>query len=138
MSVALDSIKWQTVYPMDYYSNDSLGPWTNNNEAYRPVRQRKPRPMISSKGDQYVTKANNKEDKSISEGDNLVSDKTDNEVMECSCKNADLQTDTSKSVLKEDKSESALQSDILSRQETNSCCTASSENSCCTGSVTKS
>jgi 2-(3-amino-3-carboxypropyl)histidine synthase len=29
-SVALKSIQWQENYPMDFYSNDSLGPWTNN------------------------------------------------------------------------------------------------------------
>jgi len=39
MSVALDSIPWQTeVYPMDFYANDSLGSWTVNNEANRPKR----------------------------------------------------------------------------------------------------
>ncbi|XP_069135556.1 2-(3-amino-3-carboxypropyl)histidine synthase subunit 1-like isoform X2 [Argopecten irradians] len=42
LSVAMDSIKWQTTYPMDFYANDSLGSWTVNNEAHRPVRQ-KPR-----------------------------------------------------------------------------------------------
>ena len=45
MSVALDTVKWQSVYPMDFYANDSLGPWTNNNEAHRPVRQKKSRPV---------------------------------------------------------------------------------------------
>ncbi|KAG9307256.1 hypothetical protein G9A89_017084 [Geosiphon pyriformis] len=29
-SVALDSIDWQEQYPMDFYANDSLGPWTPN------------------------------------------------------------------------------------------------------------
>ena len=30
-SVALDSIEWQPdAYPMDFYSADSLGPWTPN------------------------------------------------------------------------------------------------------------
>ncbi|XP_033747995.1 2-(3-amino-3-carboxypropyl)histidine synthase subunit 1-like [Pecten maximus] len=42
LSVAMDSIKWQTTYPMDFYANDSLGSWTVNNEAHRPIRQ-KPR-----------------------------------------------------------------------------------------------
>ncbi|XP_060586857.1 2-(3-amino-3-carboxypropyl)histidine synthase subunit 1-like [Ruditapes philippinarum] len=45
MSVALNSVQWQSVYPMDFYANDSLGAWTNNNEAHRPVRQRKTRPV---------------------------------------------------------------------------------------------
>ncbi|CAG8528035.1 12957_t:CDS:10 [Ambispora leptoticha] len=29
-SVALDEVTWQEVYPMDFYANDSLGPWTPN------------------------------------------------------------------------------------------------------------
>ncbi|KAF9363304.1 Diphthamide biosynthesis protein 1 [Mortierella sp. NVP85] len=29
-SVVFESIPWQEVYPMDFYSNDSLGPWTVN------------------------------------------------------------------------------------------------------------
>ncbi|CAG8677558.1 14399_t:CDS:10 [Funneliformis caledonium] len=29
-SVALDAIDWQSNYPMDFYANDSLGPWTPN------------------------------------------------------------------------------------------------------------
>ncbi|CAG8595898.1 4258_t:CDS:2 [Diversispora eburnea] len=29
-SVALDTINWQDIYPMDFYANDSLGPWTPN------------------------------------------------------------------------------------------------------------
>jgi len=29
-AVVLDNIEWQEVYPMDYYANDSLGPWTSN------------------------------------------------------------------------------------------------------------
>ncbi|KAG0220979.1 Diphthamide biosynthesis protein 1 [Mortierella sp. GBA43] len=29
-SVVFESIPWQPVYPMDFYSNDSLGPWTVN------------------------------------------------------------------------------------------------------------
>lgn len=28
-------------YPMDFYSNDSLGPWTNNHESNRPKRRTK-------------------------------------------------------------------------------------------------
>ena len=30
--VALKSIEWQEHYPMDFYSNSSLGPWTPNHE----------------------------------------------------------------------------------------------------------
>lgn len=40
-SVALKMAAWQEVYPMDYYANYSLGPWTVNNEVHKP--QRKPR-----------------------------------------------------------------------------------------------
>ncbi|RHZ63297.1 hypothetical protein Glove_330g71 [Diversispora epigaea] len=29
-SVALDTINWQDIYPMDFYANNSLGPWTPN------------------------------------------------------------------------------------------------------------
>ena len=29
-SVALKTVQWQEKYPMDFYSNDSLGAWTNN------------------------------------------------------------------------------------------------------------
>jgi len=47
MSVALQKSTWQDVYPMDYYANDSLGPWTVNNEANRPQRQRKPRIKVA-------------------------------------------------------------------------------------------
>ncbi|WAR03301.1 DPH1-like protein, partial [Mya arenaria] len=56
MSVALKNVEWQSVYPMDFYANDSLGAWTNNNEAHRPVRVRKARPMkISSTVDKSAT-----------------------------------------------------------------------------------
>ena len=35
-SVALGLVSWQEeVYPMDYYANQSLGPWTVNNQAHR-------------------------------------------------------------------------------------------------------
>ncbi|KFD57709.1 hypothetical protein M513_01379 [Trichuris suis] len=30
LMVSLEQVQWETVYPMDYYANDSLGPWTNN------------------------------------------------------------------------------------------------------------
>ncbi|VDN36459.1 unnamed protein product [Gongylonema pulchrum] len=33
---ALDSVPFRIdTYPMDYYANESLGPWTNNHETYR-------------------------------------------------------------------------------------------------------
>jgi len=37
---------------MDFYANDSLGPWTVNNEVYRPQRQRKPRTIIKKEAPQ--------------------------------------------------------------------------------------
>ncbi|GFR72766.1 2-(3-amino-3-carboxypropyl)histidine synthase subunit 1 [Elysia marginata] len=38
MSVALQLTSWQSTYPMDYYANDSLGPWTVNNVANKEPR----------------------------------------------------------------------------------------------------
>jgi len=40
-AVALDPSLWQSVYPMDFYSNNSLGPWTNNHEDNRTKFVRK-------------------------------------------------------------------------------------------------
>ncbi|KAG8590172.1 hypothetical protein GDO81_006666 [Engystomops pustulosus] len=37
-SVALREAEWQKTYPMDFYSNQSLGPWTVNHESHRPPR----------------------------------------------------------------------------------------------------
>ncbi|XP_054749105.2 2-(3-amino-3-carboxypropyl)histidine synthase subunit 1-like [Lytechinus pictus] len=37
-AVAFKSTEWQSRYPMDFYANDSLGPWTPNNQAHRPTR----------------------------------------------------------------------------------------------------
>lgn len=35
-SVALSTVNWQgDSYPMDFYANNSLGPWTVNNEVHR-------------------------------------------------------------------------------------------------------
>ena len=33
--VSLNEIEWQREYPMDFYSNDSLGNWTVNNKLNR-------------------------------------------------------------------------------------------------------
>lgn len=51
MSVALEQVSWQERYPMDFYANDSLGPWTPNNEKHRPARpvRSRPRPRIAVK-----------------------------------------------------------------------------------------
>ena len=37
-SVALGMVEWKEIYPMDFYANFSLGPWTVNNEVNRPKR----------------------------------------------------------------------------------------------------
>ena len=39
-AVALGMVKWQETYPMDFYANSSIGPWTVNNEANRIKRLR--------------------------------------------------------------------------------------------------
>ncbi|XP_022780567.1 2-(3-amino-3-carboxypropyl)histidine synthase subunit 1-like isoform X3 [Stylophora pistillata] len=36
-SVVLEQIEWQENYPMDFYANTSLGPWTVNNERNRQI-----------------------------------------------------------------------------------------------------
>ena len=121
MSVALDSVQWQTVYPMDYYSNDSLGPWTNNNEAHRPVRQRRPRPVISSKGD-----------KSSPRKDNSVPDKHVSSIYTMpsnTCK--ENYCDKKKNSSKEDSE--GLQSETSVghvKIETETCCRSSLNESC--------
>ena len=38
-SIALGKVSWQEVYPMDFYANESLGPWTPNHG--KNVRRRK-------------------------------------------------------------------------------------------------
>lgn len=52
-SVVLNLLEWQQDYPMDFYANDSLGPWTPNNEANRPPRpsrgNRRGAPKVSVK-----------------------------------------------------------------------------------------
>jgi 2-(3-amino-3-carboxypropyl)histidine synthase len=47
-SVALESVAWQAVYPMDYYAGpDSLGPWTVNHASHRPPRPARPHVAIA-------------------------------------------------------------------------------------------
>ncbi|XP_056613390.1 2-(3-amino-3-carboxypropyl)histidine synthase subunit 1 [Triplophysa dalaica] len=46
-AVALQQVEWQEVYPMDFYSNQSLGSWTPNhtdNQPQRPVRKTAQKP----------------------------------------------------------------------------------------------
>uniref|UniRef100_A0A8C6KJ16 2-(3-amino-3-carboxypropyl)histidine synthase subunit 1 n=1 Tax=Nothobranchius furzeri TaxID=105023 RepID=A0A8C6KJ16_NOTFU len=37
-AVALQEVGWREVYPMDFYSNQSLGPWAPNHPDNQPVR----------------------------------------------------------------------------------------------------
>ncbi|XP_042152144.1 2-(3-amino-3-carboxypropyl)histidine synthase subunit 1 isoform X1 [Oncorhynchus tshawytscha] len=37
-AVALQQVGWQEVYPMDFYSNQSLGPWAPNHPDNQPAR----------------------------------------------------------------------------------------------------
>lgn len=37
-AVALQEVDWKEVYPMDFYSNQSLGPWTPNHPVNQPAR----------------------------------------------------------------------------------------------------
>ena len=39
LSVALDTVKWQQIYPMDFYANESLGPWTVKHQENRHIQQ---------------------------------------------------------------------------------------------------
>lgn len=39
LAVALKCIEWSDIYPMDYYANDSTGPWTVNNSANRSKKK---------------------------------------------------------------------------------------------------
>lgn len=41
-SVALGKATWQDVYPMDFYANESLGPWTpNHGRNVKPTATRR-------------------------------------------------------------------------------------------------
>ena len=45
-AVALRCSSWQEeVYPMDFYANSSLGPWTVNNEVHKPKHKTKSKQM---------------------------------------------------------------------------------------------
>lgn len=37
-AVAIKKTEWQEVYPMDFYSNKSLGPWAVNHPVNQPAR----------------------------------------------------------------------------------------------------
>ena len=39
LAVALNATSWKDTYPMDYYANESTGPWTVNNSLHKPKRR---------------------------------------------------------------------------------------------------
>ncbi|XP_078729800.1 2-(3-amino-3-carboxypropyl)histidine synthase subunit 1 isoform X1 [Lampetra fluviatilis] len=49
-TVAIKQIEWQERYPMDFYANESLGPWTVNHESHRPARPLRRAPREAAKG----------------------------------------------------------------------------------------
>lgn len=54
-AVALQQVGWQEVYPMDFYSNQSLGAWTPNHSDNQPKRpSRKPIQKAGSDAGQQV------------------------------------------------------------------------------------
>ncbi|XP_016414118.1 diphthamide biosynthesis protein 1-like [Sinocyclocheilus rhinocerous] len=54
-AVALQQVEWQEVYPMDFYSNQSLGAWTPNHPDNQPKRpSRKPMQKAGSDAGQQV------------------------------------------------------------------------------------
>uniref|UniRef100_A0A671MFB4 2-(3-amino-3-carboxypropyl)histidine synthase subunit 1 n=1 Tax=Sinocyclocheilus anshuiensis TaxID=1608454 RepID=A0A671MFB4_9TELE len=54
-AVALQQVGWQEVYPMDFYSNQSLGAWTPNHPDNQPKRpSRKPMQKAGSDAGQQV------------------------------------------------------------------------------------
>lgn len=44
-AVALQEVGWKEVYPMDFYSSQSLGPWAPNHPDHQPARA--PRRQVS-------------------------------------------------------------------------------------------
>jgi len=47
VNVALDTVAWQPIYPMDFYAKESLGPWTPNH-APRAAKAPAPAATVSS------------------------------------------------------------------------------------------
>ena len=52
LAVALHQCSWQSVYPMDFYANESLGDWTVNNAAYRSAVIKKCRSTLKVEYDE--------------------------------------------------------------------------------------
>jgi 2-(3-amino-3-carboxypropyl)histidine synthase len=57
--VAVKSIEWQEQYPMDFYSNSSLGAWTPNHEQCKLGKKRTKvkKPKVSGEGKEGDSKA---------------------------------------------------------------------------------
>lgn len=84
-SVVLNSMEWQENYPMDFYANESLGPWTPNNEANRP-----PRPARSNR--RGIPKV------SIKEKDQLA-ETPERETSDClKCRNCECSSNKSSAI----------------------------------------
>ncbi|KAG7243144.1 hypothetical protein INR49_016519 [Caranx melampygus] len=49
-AVALQEVGWKEVYPMDFYSNQSLGPWAPNHPDNQPVRPTRRQAQVSRGG----------------------------------------------------------------------------------------
>ncbi|XP_066534400.1 2-(3-amino-3-carboxypropyl)histidine synthase subunit 1 [Hoplias malabaricus] len=47
-AVALQQIEWQEVYPMDFYSNQSLGPWAPNHPDHKTKLAARKQPQVPS------------------------------------------------------------------------------------------
>uniref|UniRef100_A0A674D4Z6 2-(3-amino-3-carboxypropyl)histidine synthase subunit 1 n=1 Tax=Salmo trutta TaxID=8032 RepID=A0A674D4Z6_SALTR len=51
-AVALQQVGWQEVYPMDFYSNQSLGPWAPNHPDNQPARPTHKQTQVSRAEDE--------------------------------------------------------------------------------------
>lgn len=49
-AVALQEVGWKEVYPMDFYSNQSLGPWAPNHPDNQPVRPARRQTQVNRAG----------------------------------------------------------------------------------------
>ena len=90
MSVALRLTDWQSTYPMDYYANDSLGPWTVNNEVNKPPRpvRKTARSKVKIEAAEDSVNATNKA-KKVAEGSSLC---CGNQETQCNRSNVDTGT----------------------------------------------
>lgn len=80
LSVALGNIKWQPTYPMDYYANESLGPWTVNNELHRSIRRK-----ITHKNTKSKSKVSENSNSEMLKCDKGTGQETGCEVKETCC-----------------------------------------------------